>query len=105
MDDAKAPSASVERVFSIMKRIKTPLRNRLKSTTQDALIQISMTGPSIAGFDPLPAALKWKSQGNRRIRLLHSGTTASANTDCAAINADLVIVAACECPTAIPARE
>ena len=60
-----------------MNRIKTPLRNRLKPSTQDALIQISMTGPYITDFDPLPAALKWKSEGNRRIRLLHSCTASS----------------------------
>ena len=76
-----ASSASVERVFSTMNRIKTPLRNRLKSSTQDALIQISMTGPSILHFDPLPAALKWKSQGNRRIRLLHSSSTTNTSSD------------------------
>ena len=76
-----ASSASVERVFSTMNRIKMPLRNRLKSSTQDALIQILMTGPSILDFDPLPAALKWKSQGNRRIRLLHSSSTTNTSSD------------------------
>lgn len=62
-----ASSASVERVFSTLKRIKTPLRNRLKIDTMDSLIQASMNGPSITDFQPIPVALKWKSCGNRRI--------------------------------------
>ena len=40
-------SAEVERVFSTMKRIKSPLRNRLSTTTTlDNLIRISMNGQS-----------------------------------------------------------
>ena len=37
-----ASSAEAERVFSTMNQIKTPLRNRLSSTTLDYLIRISM---------------------------------------------------------------
>ena len=73
-------SASVERIISTMSRIKTPLRNRLKTSTQDALIQISTNGPIITDFDPFPAALKWKSMGNRRITLLGASTSTSTST-------------------------
>ena len=45
-------SAEAERVFSTMKRIKTPIRNRLKTTTLDNLIRIAMTGPPLSDWDP-----------------------------------------------------
>lgn len=65
-----ASSAEVERVFSTMNRIKTPVRNRLLTTTLDSLIRISMDGADIATWDPVPAAVRWKQGGNRRIKLL-----------------------------------
>ena len=46
-----ASSAEAERVFSTMNQIKTPLCNRLSSTTLDYLIRISMLGPSITSSD------------------------------------------------------
>lgn len=64
-----ASSADVERVFSTMNRIKTPLRNHLVTATLDNLIRISMDGPDTGDWDPVPAVLKWKSMGNRRIKL------------------------------------
>ena len=64
-----ASSAEVERVFSNVKRVKTPIRNRLKVPTVDSLVRISMYGPPTSDWDPLPAAEKWKSWGNRRLRL------------------------------------
>ena len=60
-------SAEVERVFSTMKRIKTPIRNRLKTSMLDNLIHISMTGPSFTQWDPIPSLRKWEAMGNRKI--------------------------------------
>ena len=42
-----ASSAQVERLFSAMKRIKSSQRNRLKSTTLDHLMRISIEGPLV----------------------------------------------------------
>ena len=50
-----ASSAEVERVFSAMKRIKTPVRNRLKTGTLDHLLRILIEGPEVRDWDPLPA--------------------------------------------------
>ena len=52
-----ASSADVERVFSSLKRIKTPLRNRLSSTTLD---RATMNGPDPKDFDPVPVAKEWE---------------------------------------------
>ena len=52
-----ASSAEVERVFSSLKRIKTPLRNRLSSTTLD---RAAMNGPDPKDFDPVPVAKEWE---------------------------------------------
>ena len=62
-----ATSAQVERVFSTMKRIKTAQRNRLNTTTLDHLIRVSMEGPKVEEWDPLPALRLWESWGNRKI--------------------------------------
>ena len=40
-------------LVSSVKRIKTPLRNRLLSTT---LVQTTMDGPDLNDFDPIPVA-------------------------------------------------
>lgn len=60
-------SAEAERVFSTMKRIKTPIRNRLKTSTVDNLVRISMVGPSISEWDPIPSLRKWERMGKRKI--------------------------------------
>ena len=60
-------SAEAERVFSTMKRIKTPIRNRLKTTTLDNLIRIAMTGPPLSDWDPVPSLRKWEAMGKRKI--------------------------------------
>ncbi|KAL5494009.1 hypothetical protein EMCRGX_G015277 [Ephydatia muelleri] len=44
-------TADCERAFSTMKRVKTRIRNRLKSVTLDALLRISIQGPSLDEFD------------------------------------------------------
>ena len=63
-----ASSAEVEEVFSAMKKIKTPVRNRLKTGTLDHLLRISIEGPEVRDWDPLPALKKWESLGNRQIQ-------------------------------------
>ena len=65
-----ASSAEVESVFSTMNRIKSSLRNQQSSTRLDSLIRVSIDGPDVDNWDPVPAALQWKSMGNRRIKLL-----------------------------------
>ena len=76
-----ASSAEVERVFSTMNRIKTTLRNRLSSKRLDNLIRVSMDGPEVADWDPIPAALQWKAMGNRRIMLLRPNPSLAALED------------------------
>ena len=75
-----ASSAEVERVFSAMKRLKTPIRNRLKSSTLDILLRITMNGPESSEYDPMPAALRWKSMGNRRLTLTSSTVSCTPPT-------------------------
>ncbi len=58
-------TADCERAFSTMKRVKTPLRNRLKTTTLDWLLRISIEGPDLKDFDK--AVNKWSTIRNRRI--------------------------------------
>ena len=70
-----ASSASVERVFSTMKKIKTPLHNRLKTSILDCLIFVSMSGPEPEEFDPIPSAEKRQSLGNRQIKNLSTVVT------------------------------
>lgn len=56
-----------ERAFSPMKRIKTQLRNRLKTTTLDNLMRISIEGPSLENFDFEKAVDTWSAIRKRRI--------------------------------------
>ena len=58
-----ASSAEVERVFSAVKRIKTPMRNQLCTRILDFLVRVTMDGPNTPSWDPMPAALKWESTG------------------------------------------
>ena len=44
-------TASCERAFSAMKRIKTELRNRMKTSTLDQLMRISIEGPPMDSFN------------------------------------------------------
>ena len=60
-------TADCERAFSTMKRVKTPLRNRLKTTTLDWLLRISIEGPDLNDFDFELAVNKWCAIRNRRI--------------------------------------
>ena len=52
-------TATCERGFSAMKRIKTELRNTLTTRVLDCLIRISIDGPDLGNFDFDRAATKW----------------------------------------------
>ena len=52
-------TAECERAFSSMNRIKTDLRNRLKTSTLDCLMRISIEGPQIGDFNFERAADIW----------------------------------------------
>ena len=60
-------TADCERVFSTMKRVKILLRNRLKTTTLDWLLRISIEGQALDDFDFEAAIEKWASVRNRRL--------------------------------------
>ena len=49
-DSVPVSTAECERAFSAMNRIKTELRNRLKTSTLDCLMRISIEGPPSSGF-------------------------------------------------------
>ena len=70
-----ASSVEAERVFSTMKQIKTPIHNRLTTITLDYLMRISMTGPGVEEWNSIPAALRWKAGGRRRITLTHTAAS------------------------------
>ena len=60
-------TADCERAFSAMNRIKTDLRGRLKTTTLEKLMFISLEGPDRMDFDYAAATDKWAKLRNRRI--------------------------------------
>ena len=60
-------TATCERSFSAMKRIKTDLRNRLITSTLDCLIRISIDESSADKFDFESAASQWGALKKCRI--------------------------------------
>ena len=60
-------TADCERGFSAMNRIKTVPRNRLKTSTLEQLMYISIKGPTADKFDFDKAADKWGGLHQRRI--------------------------------------
>ena len=62
-------TAACERAFSAIKRIKTELRNRMKTSTLDCLMRISIEGPPIESFDFEKAADLWGGMCNRRLSI------------------------------------
>ena len=62
-------TADCERGFSAVKRIKTVLRNRLKTQTLDCLMRISVEGPELENFNFENAATVWGSLRNRHCRI------------------------------------
>ena len=59
--------AECERAFSTMKRIKTELRNRLKTSTLDCLMQVNIEGSPSSDFNFERAADIWGGMRNRRL--------------------------------------
>lgn len=59
-------NAKVERAFSTMKRVKNDLRNRLRTTTLDNLLRISINSTSLSNFSPQSAAELFFSKKKRR---------------------------------------
>ena len=60
-------TADCERAFSAMNRVKTNLRSRLKTTTMEKLMIITLEGPDRAEFDFASASSRWAALKNRRI--------------------------------------
>ena len=62
---------NVERAFSVLKLIMTPLRNRLRQDTLDMLIRIKMEGTEQPGDDFIEKVVdrfvKISPQGGRRV--------------------------------------
>ena len=62
-----------ERAFSTMNRVKAKLKNRLKATTLDCLLRISMQDPKLYNFDFKLTLKKWSTIKNRRISTSQDG--------------------------------
>ena len=61
-------TATLERGFSLMKRIKTDWRNRLSPQTLSQLMMIKLDGPGLDQFNPEPAIKRWWKEGPRSRR-------------------------------------
>ena len=61
-------TASCERCFSAMKRVKSDWRSNLQTATLSKLLYISVEGPEIEDYDCQPALERWwqEAQGTRR---------------------------------------
>lgn len=70
-------TAECERAFSAMKRIKTKLRNQMKTSTLDCLMRISIEGPEIGDFNFEKAADFWGRMRNRRLSIGSSSDSTS----------------------------
>ena len=72
-------TADCERTFSTMNRVKTKLRNRMKTSTLDSLIRISMEGARISQFNFERSADIWATLRNRRLRVgVSTGSSSSS---------------------------
>ena len=61
-------TATLERGFSLMKRIKSDWRNRLKPEKLLQLMMIKLNGPDLEKFDTQPAISLWWNEGSRSHR-------------------------------------
>ena len=52
-------NAKVERLFSLVNRVKTDTRNSLSKDRLSSLLRICMEGPSLQDFDPKPSMTLW----------------------------------------------
>lgn len=52
-------TATLERGFSLMKRVKTDWRNRLKPHILSQLMMITLNDPDLENFDAQPAVSRW----------------------------------------------
>ena len=59
-------NAVVERLFSLMKRIKTEGRSSLGKVRLSQLLGICLHGPSVEYFEPTRAVELWVTETNRR---------------------------------------
>ena len=59
-------NAKVERLFSLMNRVKTDVRATLSDSTLNNLITIRAEGPELQDYDPTPAIELWLSSAHRR---------------------------------------
>lgn len=59
-------TATVERGFSAMKRTKTDWRNSLSVEMLKSLLFISLEGPNLEHFDPMPIVKRWLMEADRR---------------------------------------
>ena len=78
-------TAACERGFSLMNRIKSKGRARLKNSVMSSLMCISANGEELESFDPQPAVNNWSSNacqrpGNRKLRKDRS-TSDDSDTD------------------------
>ena len=60
-------NAKVERMFSLMNRVKTYFRASLSENTLNNLIRIQMEGPPFEEFDPTPVIQLWAMGATRRL--------------------------------------
>ena len=61
-----ATSVEAERSFSVMKRVKTDYRHKLRNPAMNDLMRIILLSPSEAAFDPNPAIEHWYGALQRR---------------------------------------
>ena len=60
-------NAAVERLFSLMKRLKTSIRSSLGQTRLSNIIRIKLHGPSLSECDPTAAIDRWFKKCTRRM--------------------------------------
>ena len=63
-------TADCERAFSAIKRVKTALRNRLKTATLDCLLRITVEGPELEDFDFKTAVNMWGAKKTEKFPLI-----------------------------------
>ena len=65
-------TSEVERGFSVLKLVKSRLRNRLQESTTEALMRISIDGAAQHEFNFVDAIKSWAQAENRRVKV-HEG--------------------------------